>query len=394
MTDLIAVRVPTARDAVAAWDQLSASGDAVLPLSPSAPDAEVARVVAALRPAAILRPRPDGALRVMRLPGGAPVADGTALVVATSGSTGEPKGVVLSRAALDASTAASVDRLGCEPGERWLLCLPMTHVAGFQVLLRSRRLGTEPVVHDRFDVDAIAAVAAAGDAQHVSLVPTQLVRLLDAGAPVQRFRTILLGGARPEPALLARAADAGARVVVSYGMTETCGGCVYDGRPLDGVEARVHDDGHVALRGPVLMDGYRGRDDLTREVLRDGWFHTADRGRLDGDGRLEVLGRMDDVVITGGENVAVGPVADAVRTHPAVRDAVVVGRPDPEWGERLVAVCELTDGATLTLEVLRDHLRGRLSTHALPRVLVVVPALPRDAMGKVRRGAVDELLGG
>lgn len=394
MPDLIAVRVPRPADLIAAWDRADAAGDAVLPVPATNPDAEVARILRALSPTALLQPRPDGVPRVTRLPGGVPVPPGTALVVATSGTTGDPKGVLLSRAALRASTAASVARLGCRPGERWLLCLPAAHVAGLQVVLRSRALGTEPVIHDRFDVDAVAGVAADGTAQHVSLVPTQLGRLLDAGAPVDHFTTILLGGARAEPELLARARRAGARVVVSYGMTETCGGCVYDGIPLEGVQVRVGDDGRVAIRGPVLMDGYRGRDGNgdAGGTDADGWFVTADLGRIGDDGRLEVIGRADDVVVTGGHNVAAAAVAAAVRAHPLVRDAAVLGVPDPEWGQRVTAVCELAAGAELPLDTLRADLRDRLPPAALPRQLVVVERLPRDAMGKLRRAELERLV--
>jgi O-succinylbenzoic acid--CoA ligase len=230
------------------------------------------------------------------------------------------------------------------------------------------------------------------EAAWVSLVPTQLARLLDAGADVAGFRGILLGGAPPGPDLLSRAADAGATVTVSYGMTETCGGCVYDGRPLDGVDVDLARDGRIRLRGPVVMEGYHRRPDLTADVLHDGWFTSSDLGRRGDDGRLEVLGRADDVIISGGENVVAGAVARAVETHPAVRAAVVVGRPDPEWGERVTAVCELHDGGALDLDGLRAALRAALPPAALPRELVVVDRLPRDHMGKTTRAAVRTLL--
>lgn len=390
MAELVAVRVPSPAGFLRAWDRLAGLGDAVLPLAPDAPDADVERTLATLRPAALLQPRPDGELRLHRLPDPLPVADGTTVVVPTSGSTGEPKGVVLSRAALAASTAASIRRLGCEPGERWLLCLPLSHVAGLQVVLRSRALGGEPVVCR--SPDDLALAVAAGDAAWVSLVPTQLARLLDAGADLSSLRGVLLGGAPPGADLLRRAADAGVAVTVSYGMTETGGGCVHDGRPLDGVEVDVTAAGRIRFRGDVLLDGYHGRPDLTAEVLEDGWFTSADLGRWDGDGRLEVLGRADDVILTGGENVAAAAVARAVETHPLVRAAVALGRPDPEWGERVTVVCECHPGGRLELGALRDHLRGTLPPAALPRELVVVDALPRDRMGKPTRAAVAALL--
>ncbi|MBW3619401.1 MAG: AMP-binding protein [Actinobacteria bacterium] len=341
----------------------------------------------------MLQPRPDGEPRLHRLPDPLPLPRDAAVVVATSGSTGEPKGVVLTRDALAASTSASLRRLGCREGERWLLCLPLSHVAGIQVVLRSRALGVAPVVHDRFDVAAVARTVGAGEVAWVSLVPTQLARLLDAGVDLSPLRGVLLGGAAPARDLLDRAEAAGVRVTVSYGMTETGGGCVYDGHPLDGVEVEVATDGRIRFRGDTLLAGYLGRPDLTAEVMADGWFTSEDLGRWSDDGRLEVLGRADDVIVTGGENVAAAVVARAVETHPLVRAAVVVGRPDPAWGERVTAVCECLPGGPPDLEALRSHLRGVLPPAALPRELIVVDVLPRDRMGKTTRAAVAAMLG-
>lgn len=394
MPELVAVRVPTPEGVLRAWDRLAGMGNAVLPLAPDAPDAEVARTLRTLRPAALLQPRPDGEPRLHRLPDPLPLPADAAVVVATSGSTGEPKGVVLSHAALAASTSASIERLGCRPGERWLLALPLNHVAGLQVVLRARALGTEPVLPVGPDVAHLAEAIAGGTVAWVSLVPTQLARLLDAGAPLDRLRGVLLGGAPPGADLLERAGGVGVDVTVSYGMTETGGGCVYDGRPLDGVELGLDPDGRIRVRGAPLMTGYHGRPELTAAVLSDGWFTSADLGRWRDDGRLEVLGRADDVIISGGENVPAALVARAVETHPMVRAAVVVGRPDPEWGERVTVVCECREGDVPDLASLRDHLRDRLPPAALPRELVVVDALPRDRMGKSTRSAVEDLLAG
>jgi o-succinylbenzoate---CoA ligase len=365
----------------AALDEVWAAGDAALPLPTDAPEAEVARIEAALRP------------------GVRPVPEGTALVVATSGSTGDPKGVLLGHEALRASTEASCARLGCVPGDRWLLALPVHHVAGLQVLARARALGTEAVL----PADASLEALAAADADHVSLVPTQLARLLDAGADLSRFRTILLGGARPSSTLLGRAVMSGARVVVSYGMTETCGGCVYDGVPLDGVEVDIAGGegaagggpggGRVRLRGPMLASGYRVGGEDRPAVDADGWFTTGDLGRVV-DGRLEVLGRADDVVISGGENVPAAAVAARLREHPGVADAAVTSRADPEWGETVVAVVVARDpGHPPHLDDLRDHVRATHPPAYAPRHLVVVDELPRDGMGKVPRAALQDLAG-
>ncbi len=198
------------------------------------------------------------------------------IVVETSGSTGRPKGVVLSRAAMRASADATHARLG-GPGQ-WLLALPPTYVAGLQVLFRSVRAGTEP---------AVEAASMTGERRYVSLVPTQLTRLLDEDVdPLRRFDTVLIGGAGLDPRLRQRAEAAGLRVVTTYGMSETCGGCVYDGRPLDGVEVATAEDGRIKIRGPVVFDGYQDDPGLTAEVLQDGWFVTQDLGRVADDGRV------------------------------------------------------------------------------------------------------------
>lgn len=308
------------------------------------------------------------------------------LLVETSGSTGEPKGVVLSRSALRASAAATESRLG-GPGQ-WLLNLPAGYVAGLQVLFRSVVAGTEPVVQDGDFVDAASAMS--GTRRHVSLVPTQLRRMLEVPAEVDALRTfdtVLVGGAAVPDDLRARAAAAGVRVVATYGMSETCGGCVYDGHPLDGVAVAIGPDGRIRLAGPVLFDGYDGRDDLTAEVLRDGWFHTQDVGRLDEDGRLQVLGRVDDVVISGGVNVPGPAVAARLRDHPAVVAAEVVGAADVEWGQRVVA-CVVGD---LTLEEARDWVAAVHPRSWAPRELVRLEEIPVLPNGKVDRVRLQEL---
>jgi o-succinylbenzoate---CoA ligase len=381
---LLALDLPLGRALVAALERAAAAGDAVLPLDAAAPAAARRRLLDALRPDAVVGA--DGA--EVALPDPLPTPPATAVVIATSGSTGAPKGVSLSRDALAASAAASADRLGGAPGDRWLACLPAHHIGGFSVLWRSRLAGTAPAVLPGFDVEAVAR--ALPDVALVALVPTQLRRLLDAGAPLAALRAVLLGGARADAALLARAASAGVRVVTTYGMSETAGGCVYDGVPLDGVEVRL-DDGVVALRGPTLLDGYRGDPVRTAAALRDGWFRTSDLGRFDDAGRLEVIGRADDVINSGGVKVVGGEVERVIAGLPGVAEAAVVGRPDPEWGERVVAAVIPVDAADPpTLAAVRDAVRAALGAPSAPKELLVLPDLPRLPTGKVDRLALRD----
>ena len=344
---------------------LDGTGPAVLPL-PGGVEGE--RLRAVLRPAE-------------------PVEPGTALLVPTSGSTGDPKGVLLSAAALAASAAATERRLG-GPG-RWLLALPVSHVAGLQVVLRALRAGSAPVPAGD---DFAATTAALGPGRRfTSLVPTQLRRLLAAGPAtldaLRSYTAVLLGGAAPPAGLVATARAAGVPVVVTYGMSETCGGCVYDGVPLDGVSVDLADGDRIRIGGPVLAAGYRLRPALTWRAFAGGRFVTGDVGRLTG-GRLTVLGRADDVLVTGGEKVAPAAVADALAEHPAVAEAAVVGVADPDWGQRVVAVVVLRAGAGLTLAEARRHVAGRMSRAAAPRELRVVDALPLLASGKLDRRAL------
>lgn len=333
-----------------AWE----GGPALLPVDPGLPAVRRAALVEAL---------------------GGPVPDDVAVVIATSGSTGTPKGVELTRAALEASARAGLERLGATGAERWLCCLPPSSVGGLMVLVRSLVLGVEPVLLPRFDVAAVAAA----DARAVALVPTLLARLLDAEVDLARFRHVLLGGAAAPPALLARAA-----VTTTYGMSETCGGCVYDGVPLRGVEVEIDDDARIRLRGPVLARAYRDRP----LPLVDGWLVTGDVGHLV-DGRLEVLGRADDVLISGGTNVAPARVEAALATHPAIAEVAVVGRPDPEWGQRVVAVVVPRPGARVPdLPALRAFLADRLAPAELPRELRITDRLPLLGSGKVDRRSI------
>ncbi len=316
---------------------------------------------------------------------------GDPIVVRTSGSTGEPKEVVLSHDAVLASARATQARLG-GPG-RWLLDLPVTSIAGLQVLVRSVLAGTDPViVSEHPDLDS-ALDALGGGRRFASLVPTQLHRL-DAAERLHVLAgldALLVGGAATDPALLDRAREAGVNVVRTYGMTETSGGCVYEGVPLDGVDVRIDGDGQVMLAGPVLFDGYVG-------APREGdWFATADRGEIDDDGRLWILGRIDDVAVSGGVNVPLAAVERALSQVEGVGDVAVVGVDDAEWGARVVAAIVPADAVCLDglrLDLLRDAVTAQgLPREWAPRQLLLVDELPLVPGGKVDRVALRGLAG-
>lgn len=327
--------------------------------------------------------------------------DDEPLVVTTSGSTGRPKRVVLPRASVLASVAATRRRLGAEGA--WLLALPPTYVAGAQVVVRSLVAGRRPVLaedHGSFAEAVAALLRAHPDAERfTSLVPTQLHRMLDGAGggtsddvwALRTFHTVLLGGGPVDPALRARAEAAGVRVVATYGAAETAGGCVYDGVPLDGVAVALGASGRILLGGPTLFSGYDGDPALTAEVLVDGWFHTSDAGRLDEDGRLQVLGRVDDVVVSGGVNVPGPAVAARLRTHPGVAAAEVLGVPDEEWGRRLVAFVVAAEGPAPSAQELRDWVAEQHPRSWAPRQVLHLEALPLLPQGKPDRLALEAL---
>jgi o-succinylbenzoate---CoA ligase len=361
---------------------LDGTGPAIAPLDARLPVARLDDLLAALAPETVEDP---GGVTTVRSGEKRGVAGSTAVVVGTSGSTGVPKGVELSAAALLHSARASLARLGARPGERWLCCLPAAYIPAIQVLVRSLVSGTDPVLADRADAQTVTGSGCA----HVSLVPTQLHRLLDGGIDVSTslagFRSVLLGGAAAPPGLLDAARAARVPVVTTYGMTETCGGCVYDGIPLDDVRVEIRDDdvgdrsGRIWIGGPVLFSGYRDR----RQGPDDGWFRTGDLGRIDASGRLVVRGRADDVINTGGYKVVPAEVAEALQTCPGVSDAAVIGLPDREWGERVVAVVVPTDPADPPgFELLRLHVRERLPRYAAPSKIVIVDTVPTLSSGK------------
>ena len=374
---------------------LDGTGPAILPLDPALPESALTRVLTAFAPAAL---HTMTGTRSLRLPSARPAAadgprqatirDDTAVVIATSGSTGEPKAVELSAAALTASAAASLRRIGAGPGERWLCCLPTFHIAGIGVLVRSLIIGLEPVIVPSVSPEILAASRCA----HVSLVPTQLRRLLDAGAGPGPLTSVLLGGAAAGEGLLTEARQAGWRIITTYGMSETCGGCVYDGVPLDDVAVRLGAEGQIEISGPVLFSGYLGEPALTGSALRDGWFHSADLGWWRPDGLLGVRGRADDVINSGGEKVVPGDVEAALGTCEGVAAVVVLGMPDPEWGEAVIAFIVAADPAEPPdVARLRSRVREAVSVYAAPKRVVVVPEFPLLPSGKPDRAALRRM---
>ncbi len=305
------------------------------------------------------------------------------LVIETSGSTGRPKRVMLSRAAMRASALATQERLG-GPGQ-WVLNLPPTYVAGVQVLYRSVVAGTDPVVFGHSFEHAWESISGRG---YVSLVPTQLVRLLKNDAEIhalRNFDAVLIGGGPLRSQVRSHAKRVGVRIVQTYGMSETCGGCVYDGIPLSGVEIRIEDD-HVLLRGPMVFDGYEGEPDRTSAAFADGWLVTNDLGHWADDGRLRIDGRADDVIISGGVKVPAHSVGAMVFVGVSGAPVEIIGVPDPEWGERVVAVVAANDPISL------EHVRDLVTPRAwAPRQLVVVREIPLLPNGKPDRVALRKL---
>ncbi|MDL9981590.1 AMP-binding protein [Microbacterium sp. ASV49] len=333
------------------------------------------------------------------------VPAGTAVVVTTSGSTGVPKSVVLSRNALTASAMATAARIG---EGSWLLALPASYVAGLQVLVRSLVGGREPaIVSGSFSPAAFTAAALSMASSergqriptYTSLVPAQLARLLDDADTVpdtaralRSFEAILIGGQALPPVVLDRARQAGARIVRTYGSTETSGGCVYDGVPLRGVEARIV-DAEVQLSGATLADGYLGDEALTdaafpRDADGTRWYRTGDAGVIE-DGVLRVRGRIDNVIVSGGVNISLDRVERAVQTVAGLEHAVVVGIPDDRWGEASVIVVPgWGEGDKALFAAARAAVADEVGTPARPSRLVRVDELPRLTSGKPDREAI------
>ena len=368
----------------AIWD----TGDAAAPLDSRLPIAARTAMLEALRPTRMVGS--DGEQHAV--PDGIGVDEGDALVVATSGTSGHPKGVVLSHDAVAASAWATSNRLGIDPARHaWLACLPLAHIGGLSVVTRSIVTGTPLVAMPGFEAEAVEAAGRSGRVSHVALVATALGRI-DPSV----FTCVLLGGSKAPDELPPN-------VVSTYGMTETGSGVVYDGLPLEGVEIAVRPlpasgtaqpeggaAGEILIRAPMLLSRYRDGGD-GRVAGPDGtttWFATGDAGYLDPGGSLVVSGRIDDVITTGAEKVWPDLVERVLIAHPGVAEVAVWKRNDPEWGERVVAWVVPSDDAP-SLEELRQIVADSIAPWAAPKELVIVDDLPRTAAGKVRRRELE-----
>ncbi len=354
------------------------AGAALLPIDVRLSRRERAALIGAAQPTLVADE--EGVRRVE----GVSIDPAIALVVATSGTSGRVRLAELPTASVEAAVVASATAIDARAEDRWLSCLPLAHIGGLLVLERHLLLGAPVSFRRRLTRSAVAGLH---DARFTSLVPTQLTRLLDAGADLGRFRAILVGGSGVGGELTGRAAAAGARIVPTYGMTETCGGVVYAGQPLSGVEVRAARWGELLIRGPTLMRGYRLDPEASVAAFEPGgWLRTGDGGEVEQDGTVRVFGRLADVIVSGGEKVWPAEVEAALASHPDVAAVLVSGTQDREWGERVVArVVPRQRADPPTLGALRDHAAATIARHKLPRELVVVERLDRTALGKVRR---------
>lgn len=339
-----------------AWD----NGDAVLPIDTRLPSPAVERVLEAMKPSVVIDSTGDEVARSDV----EPIEPGDALVMSTSGTTGQPKGVVLTHDAIGASAELTSKRLNVTSTDHWLACLPVAHIGGLSVITRALLTGTKLTVLPQFVPDAVTN----SGATLVSLVTAAMRRI-----NTDSFRVILLGGG-PAPS------DKPANAVITYGMTETGSGIVYDRLPLDGVEIRINDNEEVEVKSPTLLRTYRNGVDPKKA---DGWFTTGDAGKIDQQGKLYVHGRIGDMINTGGEKVWPVAVETTLRSHPAISEALVFGETDPEWGEKVVAHVETT--GEINPEEVRDFLKQILPSYSVPKEIVAVEQLDRTNLGKIKR---------
>jgi O-succinylbenzoic acid--CoA ligase len=390
---LAALTMHPRREEVVLLHALMKLGAVALPLSPQLTDAERAAILAAERPAVDLNDAAELTQTEADLPLlGEHDMDDLQCRILTSGTSGAPRPVGLTYGNFLFSAVGSAFNIGVDPNDRWLCCLPLSHVAGLSIILRSVIYGTTAVLLDGFDLEKVSKTLSDGDISLLSLVPTQLIRLLKAGADLSHPRAILIGGGPVPPDALREALGRGAKVVQTYGMTEACSQITTlstedaerkngsAGRPLLTTHVRI-EDAEILVQGPTV----------SRESIdADEWLRTGDLGHIDEEGFLYVTGRSSEVIVTGGENVMPAEVEAALLTHPAVADAAVVGRPDPEWQEAVCALVVLTEGAEVAEDELRAHCSESLATYKVPKQVDFVSDLPRTTSGKLLRGQLPE----
>jgi o-succinylbenzoate---CoA ligase len=374
MRELVAIALPAGAGYVNAIRSVWDDGDAFMPLDPRLPVTERQRVIDALAPTALI----DRYGTRAALSGGRPVEPGDALVIATSGTTGLPKGVVHTHASIAASAEATSTALNIEPAvDTWLACLPLAHIGGLSVVLRALHTATPLVVHDAFDPLTVMAAVREHRVTRISLV-TRALQQIDPSV----FTTVLLGGAAPP-------ADRPSNCIATYGMTETGSGVVYEGWALDGVDLRVDDDEQIWVRGSMLLRAYRSAESDVDPKDAGGWFATGDLGFFREDGRIGVSGRAGDVIVTGGEKVWPVRVEAAIADLPGVEDVAVVGRPDDRWGQVVTAIVVPTDAAfPPELGAIREAVKQSLPVWYAPHAMEIRTSLPKTDSGKIQRHLV------
>ena len=310
--------------------------------------------------------------------------------VLTSGSSGTARPIGLTYGNFLWSAVGSAFNIGVDPDDRWLCCVPISHIAGLSIIMRSAIYGTTAVLHDGFDVDRVAAQLEEGGITVISLVTTMLMRLLEAGVDLSGPRAILVGGGPVPEGPLEEALGRGATVVQTYGLTETCSQVTTlapadarrklgsAGRPLLTSHVRIR-DGEILIQGPTVAPG---------RADESGWLHTGDLGHIDDEGFLYVRDRIDDLIVSGGENVVPAEVEEVLLRHPEVVEAAVVGREDPEWQQAVTAVVVLRSGATASTDDLRHHCAAALAGYKVPKRVELAAALPRTPSGKLMRRAL------
>ena len=366
MARLIALDMPASQTFVDLVQRAWSDGNAILPIDQRLRPAGKKMLMDTMAPSEII----DASFTASTLPNGRPMQDGDALVIASSGSTGSPKGIIHTHSSLLAGAQASAARLQLTSDDHWLVCIPVSHVGGFSVIARALHTSAALTLHPAFDAVAVQEAARNG-ATHTSLVATALSRI-----DTSLFKSILLGGSSAPEHLPSN-------VITTYGMTETGGGVVYNGQPLENVEVKIV-KGEILLRCPMLMRAYCDDQTIPTE---DGWYATSDMGEIDENGKLSVHGRRSDMIITGGENVWPSVVEHSMSSHPMIDQVVVRGTPDTTWGQRVVAYVVLNDSAQTSdaslLSDLRDHVKQSLPAFYAPQQIVVLAEIPRTSLGKV-----------